>query len=85
MSLDSQYIIQYEGPFPKNYLEEKVKEFQDELPCFEAFVFGYDTVAIETKHCPDDRVIKLAKKHGDAIQVVARNEQGRWREIYGFK
>ncbi len=80
MSRDSRYIIQYDGPFPDNYLEEKAKEYGYDLD-----VWGYDTIKGERKYIPDEEIIDIAKSHGDAIQVLRKEDEGRWEIIWEYK
>jgi hypothetical protein len=77
MSLDAKYIVQYEGPFPEKYLENKSKEYGHYFS-----VWGYDTIIGETNHSPDDEIINIAKSHGDAIQILRRLDDSCWEEIY---
>lgn len=80
MSRDSRYIIQYEGPFPDNYLEQKSKEYGDYFD-----VWGYDTIKGERKYIPDDEIINIAKSHGDALQVLRLEDESKWEIIWEFK
>ena len=81
MSRDAKYIIQYEGPFPGNYLEEKCGDY----PGYDFRVWGYDTLQGETKHSPDEDIIEIAVSHGDVIQVMRKLDEAPWEEIYRYK
>lgn len=82
MSLDARYIVQYEGPFGENELEDHIKNLDAVEGSYGFVVLGYDTVMGETKHIPDNEIIKAS---GDPVQIMRREDGGFWKEIYSIK
>lgn len=83
MSLDSKYIIQYEGPFGKTELEEQLEQLNG-LPNSHGFQhLGYDYIFGETKWSADEEIIEIAKK-STPIQIL-KSQDTFWNEIYNIR
>jgi hypothetical protein len=73
MSCDSRYIVQYEGPFGTDEIQGYKDSYAKEMAVFDFKDLTYGMFFFETKHCPDEKVIKIAKATG-AISVVTNDE-----------
>ena len=80
MSLDSKYLIQYEGPFGKDELENQLKELNDLGNSFGFTLLGYDFIIGEVKHSADEEIIEIVKK-STPIQVL-KSQDTFWENIY---
>jgi hypothetical protein len=81
MSILKQYIIQYEGPFGKDELQQQVDALNEEGFGFK--VWHYDTIQGGTQHVSEEKIIEIAKK-STPIQIMRRAESF-WEEIWRIK
>lgn len=89
MSLDTKYLIQYEGPFGRyqdgrDEWKEQLKKL-NALPNSYGFEeIGYDTIIGYVKHSADEEIIGIAKE-STPIQILKRQDGGFWDEIFNVK
>ena len=83
MSLDTRYIIQYEGPFGENELENQLEALNCLSNSFGFEILGYDTIQGEVKNSADEEIIEIVKK-STPIQILSRRDGGRWKEIWSL-
>jgi hypothetical protein len=85
MSCDTQYIIQYEGPFGETELLEQLSELNKLDSSYGFRLWGYDTIQGDVKWSADEEIVKIAKK-SSVINIISRNDStGYWEDVYMFK
>lgn len=84
MSIDSKYIINYQGPFGDTELEDVVEKLNALPSSFGFQKWGYDQIQGETKWSRDDEVIEIALGASTLLQVIRRDDDRRWEVIYNY-
>lgn len=82
MSLDTKYIIQYEGPFGEEEWNTQLKELNELPNSFGFKEFGYETIIGEVKNSADEEIIKIAQE--SSVIHILKNKGGFWVEIFKF-
>jgi hypothetical protein len=78
MSADAKYIIQLDCP-----ADSEIQAIIQALKPYDFKIWGYDTLQGDTKHFPDEEIIKAAGKYS-GVQVIRCIDQGLWEEIWSF-
>lgn len=84
MSIDTKYLIQYEGPFGKEEWDTQLKELNSLPNSFGFQEFGYETIIGEVKNSADKEIVEITKK-SSVVHVLKSHGGGYWEEIFKFK
>jgi hypothetical protein len=85
MSIDTRYLIQYEGPFGEEEWKEQLDSLNALPNSFGFREFGYETIIGEVKNSADEEVKEIALRSSPTHILKRTDQSGFWVEIYKYK